>query len=212
VGERVVMAGAQRLVLGSGSPRRRELLSLLGLPFDVVPADVDETPEPGEDPVAYVRRLAQDKSTVVWRTSHRRFSGESQDPGPSTPELVVVAADTTVALAGEILAKPTDAADAARMLRALAGRPHQVHTGVGVCWSGGHAIDVVTTEVVFDALTDAEIARYIASGEPMDKAGAYAIQGGAAGFVREVHGSVTNVVGLPLAETRHLLRAAGLPV
>ena len=185
---------APPLVLASGSPRRRELLALLGRAFDVDPADVDETAWPGEDVLDYVARVAEAKAAVA----------VERHPGR-----LVVAADTTVELDGVIYGKPFDAADAARMLRALSGREHRVHTHVVVAAAGsrgsrGSAV-TVTSLVCFDVLDDLAIDAYIATGEPFDKAGAYAIQGHAAAFVREVHGSVTNIVGLPLAELRALL-------
>jgi septum formation protein len=184
------MADRHRLVLASGSPRRRRLLELLGVPFDVLPADVDEAPLPGEAPTRHVLRLASAKANVV---------------APRCPDGLVVAADTVVDLDGRILGKPTDASDAARMLRALSGREHLVHTGVVVA----DDVEVVTTVVRFVELFPADVERYVAGGEPLDKAGAYAIQGAAAAFVREVRGSVTNVIGLPLAEVRRLLVEAG---
>jgi septum formation protein len=183
-------AAAHRLVLASGSPRRRELLGLLGVPFDVVSPDVDESPFPGERPTDHVLRIASAKANVVAR---RR------------PESLVLAADTVVDLDDRILGKPVDAADAARMLRALSGREHQVHTGVVVA----DDVELVTTVVRFDELFPADVERYVATGEPLDKAGAYAIQGAGAAFVREVRGSVTNVIGLPLAEVRRMLIDAG---
>ena len=182
-------------MLASASPRRRELLALLGVTFAVQPADVDETPWAGEPALDYVIRVAEDKANVA---------------AERDPDALVIAADTTVDLDGTILAKPTDEADAERMLRALSGRAHEVHTHVVVAHGAGGwgMAATVTTQVLFDSLSDTDIAAYVATGEPMDKAGAYAIQGGAAAFVRGVHGSVTNVVGLPLAELRELLRDA----
>lgn len=186
-----------RIVLASASPRRRELLSLLGVAFEVKPADVDETPWPGEAALDYVIRVAEDKANVA----------AARDPGA-----LIIAADTTVDLDGAILAKPADEAEAERMLRALSGRAHEVHTHVVVTngADGWGMAATVTTQVLFDVLSEGDIVAYVATGEPMDKAGAYAIQGGAAAFVRAVHGSVTNVVGLPLAELRELLRDAEL--
>ena len=183
------------LVLASASPRRRELLTLLGHRFDVIPADLDESVLGSEDARTYVERLARAKALAV--ATQRR-------------DVVVVAADTTVALDGEIMTKPVDAPDAARMLRLLSDRTHDVHTGLAVfdpAHSGGEPLTstVVTTKVTFDSLTDADVAFYVSTGEPLDKAGAYAIQGIGAMYVRAVHGSVTNVVGLPLAELRALL-------
>ena len=182
------------MVLASGSPRRRELLALLGREFDVDPADVDETVWPGEDVLEYVVRVAEAKAAVA----------VERHPGR-----LVVAADTTVELDGLIFGKPVDADDAARMLRALSGREHRVHTHVVVALKGPTASwgsgMTVTSAVRLDALDDPTIDAYIASREPFDKAGAYAMQGRAAVFVRAVHGSVSGIIGLPLAELRALL-------
>jgi septum formation protein len=182
------------LTLASQSPRRRELLGGLGIALEVRPAQTDETPRPGEAPRLYVARVAREKARAVGGT-------------------VVLAADTTVALGDAILGKPEDDADAGRMLRALAGTSHEVLTAVCVRTAAGAEHEaVVATEVAFAPLSDEEIAWYVATGEPRDKAGAYAIQGAAGAFVRSVRGSVSNVIGLPLAETLALLRAAGLPL
>ncbi len=184
------------LTLASRSPRRREMLAQLGLALDVRPADADESVHPGEGAREYVLRVARDKARAV--------SGE-----------VVLGADTAVVLAGEVLGKPRDAADAARMLRALSGTTHEVITGVCVRRAGAPAVELtaaVSTEVSFAPLAEPEIAWYVGTGEPLDKAGAYAIQGAGGGFVLEVRGSVSNVVGLPLAETAALLRRAGFPL
>jgi septum formation protein len=187
---------APRLVLASASPRRRELLAGLGLAFDVVAADVDESPLGVEDPRRYVGRVATAKATAV------------VDRVP--PGACVLAADTTVDLDGRILAKPLDAGDAAQMLHALAGRDHLVHTGVAVAHAGRlHAV-TVTTEVAFAPLGPAEIDWYVGTGEPLDKAGAYALQGIGGAFVTAVRGSVSNVIGLPLAEALALLADAGI--
>ena len=182
------------MVLASGSPRRRELLALLGREFDVDPADVDETVWPGEDVLEYVARVAEAKAAVA----------VERHPGR-----LVVAADTTVELDGLIFGKPVDGDDAARMLRALSGREHRVHTHVVVALQGPTASwgsgMTVTSAVRLDALDDPTIDAYIASREPFDKAGAYAMQGRAAAFVRAVQGSVSGIIGLPLAELRALL-------
>ncbi len=186
------------LVLASGSPRRRELLSRLGFDFQVKPAHIDETPRPGEAPADYVRRLSVEKAAAV-----------------VSADEIVLAADTTVAVDGTILEKPVDRDDARRMLRLLSGRPHECHTGVTVidagCGTEESSTVVVTTEVEFAALDEAAIEWYLATGEADDKAGAYGIQGAAGAFVREVRGSVTNVIGLPLAETLDLLRRTTSP-
>lgn len=189
------------LVLASGSPRRRDLLRVAGIEFTVQPADVDESTRPGESPTDYVMRVANDKAlAVVGRMGM----------GATAPGIVVLAADTTVDVEGEILAKPDDDEDARRMLRLMSGRAHLVHTAV-VGWRiAGIERALVTTEVTFSELADSDIDWYVATGEPLDKAGAYALQGGAASLVERIGGSVSNVVGLPMAETLALLRRCGL--
>lgn len=184
-----------RLVLASASPRRRDLLEQLGLACDVVPADVDEQPLPGEDPVAYVQRVAAHKAETVARRA---------------PDAVVLAADTTVDLEGRILAKPRDREDARHMLASLSARTHRVHTGVAVHHGGRRHHTVVTTLVTFVPIDEYTLEWYLATGEPFDKAGAYALQGAGGVLVDRVHGSVSNVIGLPLAPTVALLQMAGL--
>lgn len=194
----IYLPGSSQLVLASGSPRRRELLAGAGLRFAVRPADIDETPLDDEAPTAYVRRLSIEKA-----------SASAASP-LSSPAEVIIAADTTVDANGMILEKPTDADDAYGMLRRLSGRSHQVHTGVtvSVARNGARRSSTIlaTTEVTFARLTDDMIDWYLATGEANDKAGAYGIQGAAAAFVERVDGSVTNVIGLPLAETLELIR------
>jgi septum formation protein len=185
-----------RLVLASSSPRRQRLLEGMGLHFASVSPDIDETPRPGEAPRAYVERLARDKAAAV-----------AADEGD-----VVVAADTTVACDGEILGKPVDPADARRMLLLLSDRTHDVHTGVAVRTGGRTATRVVTTFVTMVPIGEADIAWYVGTGEPLDKAGAYALQGAGGLLVRSIEGSSSNVVGLPLAELAELLAACGWPV
>lgn len=184
-----------RFVLASASPRRRELLGLLGLVFDVVPADIDETPLPGEHPVAYTLRLAGEKAQAIAR---------------KRPDDVILAADTTVVADDQILGKPESADDAHRMLRLLQGRAHTVVTGVALFADGQLTTHAEQTAVTFAPLNDETIGRYIATGEPMDKAGAYGIQGYAAQFILRIEGDYSNVVGLPLARVRTLLLQAGL--
>jgi septum formation protein len=179
------------MVLASGSPRRRELLRGAGLDFDVRPADIDETPHDGESPTDYVRRLSVEKASATVR------SGE-----------IVIAADTIVEVDGLILEKPVDDDDARRMLGMLSGRAHHAHTGVTVMMAGEADTIVVTTTVVFVDVNDRMIEWYLGTGEARDKAGAYGIQGAAAGFVERLDGSVTNVIGLPLAQTLSMLSAA----
>jgi septum formation protein len=184
------------LVLASASPRRRELLSQAGLSFEVRPAHIPEDPRDGEDPIAYVTRLAREKAEAVFREMTAGGRGKSGDGEES---LAVLGADTTVTLDNHILGKPADAADAARMLRMLSGRSHHVITGVAVVTNDGVEVAAEVTAVRFLTLTDEEIAAYVATGEPMDKAGAYAIQGLAARWIPRVEGCYFNVVGLPLA-------------
>jgi septum formation protein len=186
-------------VLASGSPRRAELLARLGLAPVVRPTDVDETPRPGERADALVARLAAAKAAA------------SAALGDGSDE-VVLAADTEVTLDGEVLGKPRDRDDAGRMLRQLAGRTHEVLTGVAVVRGPVSAVTRVSTDVTFRDLTDAEVAWYLATGEPDDKAGAYGLQGAGAVLVSRVDGSDTNVIGLALAETVDLLREVGLDV
>ena len=180
------------LVLASQSPRRREILRQAGMEFTVRVADVDESALPGESPAGYVQRLAAAKAFAI-----EVAEGET-----------VLGADTTVVIDGEILGKPADAADARRMLARLSGRRHEVLTGVCLRRGKDATCDYVTTGVVFAALSGAEIDAYVASGEPMDKAGAYAIQGLASKFVERIEGDYFNVMGLPVALVYRRLRGA----
>lgn len=188
--------GQTSLVLASASPRRRDLLGQLGLSFTICAADIDETPHPGEAPEAYVRRLAREKAQAV----AGRFPGTW-----------VLAADTTVVLGPELLGKPRDAAEARGMLSRLSGRTHEVHTGVAIAGRAGDST-VVRTRVTFRTLSAGEIDWYVGTGEPLDKAGSYAIQGKGGFMVASVEGSPTNVIGLPLGETLALLSRAGVPL
>ena len=185
------------VVLASGSPRRKSMLVDLEVDFVVVPADVDESTVMGESAIDYVQRVATLKATTV-SLAH--------------PLDVVLAADTTVDRDGTILAKPIDDDDATLMLRSLSGREHLTHTAVCLASAGTIKTALVSTAVTFRALSDEEINWYVGTGEPLDKAGAYGIQGRAAGFVASISGSVSNVVGLPLAETTELLRTVGVRV
>ena len=187
------------LILASASPRRRELLARLGLPFSVEVAGIDERPWPGEKPASYALRNAAEKAREVWL----RRGGRAR----------VLAADTIVVQDDQILEKPADAEHAAAMLRRLSGRAHEVITGVCLVRAEGADLrergDAVRTAVRFRVVREEEIALYVATGEPMDKAGAYAIQGGAAGFVDGYVGSYSNVVGLPLQTVERWLKPAG---
>jgi len=192
-----VPASARPPLLCSASPRRAALLTAAGLAFERGPSpDVDETPPPGLASDAVAEALAVRKAVVASRRA---------------PGRVVVCADTTVVLDGALLEKPADAADAARMLRALSGRTHLVVTGVAVARDGALAHGADRAEVAFRPLAEAEIAAYVATGEPLDKAGAYAIQGGAAGFVARRAGRVDTVVGLPVPLVVALLARLGPP-
>lgn len=182
------------LLLASASPRRREMLERVGVPLDVRAADIDESWRDGEDPAAYVARIAHEKARAVQRR----------------PGQWVLAADTTVTIDGKILAKAADGDEAAAMLRLLSGRVHQVITAVTILGDVTHDL-LVSSDVAVATLSEETIAAYVASNEWRGKAGAYAIQGIAAAFVREVRGSVTNVIGLPLAEVLDALRALGAP-
>jgi septum formation protein len=176
------------LILASHSPRRREILAQAGIPFVVSPGEVDETRLAGEDALAHVRRLA-------------RLKAEAVEGGPQD---VVLGADTVVVVDEEILGKPANAGEAARMLRRLSGREHLVMTGICLKAASGLRVDAETTRVRFVRLWEEEIQEYVASGEPTDKAGAYAIQGLASRFIDRVEGCYFNVVGLPVARVyRH---------
>lgn len=200
-----------RIYLASKSPRRRDLLRQIGVQFDVLTfrggergedADVDETPEPGEDVERYVERLALTKAEagmrrILWR---------------KLPRHPVLAADTTLEVDGEIIGKPLDAEDARAILQRLSGRKHRVLTAVAISDGARTRCRVSSSEVCFRTLTEDDIRRYIVSGEPMDKAGAYGIQGRAATFVEEIRGSYSGIMGLPLFETAQLLEVFGYSV
>jgi septum formation protein len=186
-----------KLILASASPRRRELLASIGLEFDVLPSNVPEVHREGEAPEEYVARLSRDKAAAL-ATAH--------------PSRWVIAADTTVLLGDQLLEKPADAADAARMLGAIAGRTHIVYTGVTLenAERDYRETRVAESEVRMLPLSAEEIEWYVRTGEPLDKAGAYAVQGIGAMFIESIHGSYTNVVGLPLATLFLMLRRAGI--
>ncbi|MDD2733893.1 MAG: Maf family nucleotide pyrophosphatase [Desulfuromonadaceae bacterium] len=181
------------IVLASASPRRSELMALAGIVSSIVPADICEDVLPGELPADHVMRLSREKAEAVAEKSTGRF---------------FIGADTIVVLDGAILGKPVDANDAVRMLSGLSGRDHEVITGFTVFdKTGGNCVSrSVCTEVTFKKLEETEISAYIATGCPMDKAGAYAIQGGAVHFVRSINGSYSNVIGLPMTELYEVLQ------
>lgn len=184
------------LVLASASPRRAELLSQIGLTFITRPVGIDETVRASEPASAYVERLAREKALAA--------AGDAGE--------LVIGSDTSVVLSGEILGKPVDAADASATLMRLSGQTHQVMTAVALVRDGVCTACVVTTDVTFRSLSEQEIQAYVATGEPMDKAGSYGIQGLGGIFVKEIRGSYSSVVGLPLQETAALLAQAGYPV
>ncbi len=184
------------VILASQSPRRRELLGLTGLPFVVRAADIDETMDPGREPFDEVARVSRLKAEAVARK----------------PEDVVIAADTIVVCGGEVLGKPRNEADAFRILSLLSGRHHEVMTGMTVVCGDKVITHTEVTKIHFRELHPEEIRAYIASGEPMDKAGAYGIQGGAALFADEMVGDYYNVMGLPVCRLAVILRSLGLPI
>ena len=185
------------LILASASPRRRELLAQAGYTFTVEAADVDEAPREGEAPETYVLRLAEEKAREV-------FARHTDQ----TETLVVLGADTTVVCDREILAKPVDGADAKQMLRKLSGRTHQVLTGIAAITPAGMISDVETTEVEFCRIPEMDLAIYCGTQEPLDKAGAYGIQGYAARWIPRIHGDYFNVMGLPIARAVQMIEDA----
>jgi septum formation protein len=193
--------------LASGSPRRRELLQQIGVPFRVVGAAVDEAVLPGEDCAMYVARLAAAKAERGWVWSCGAGLGEGS-PDAAVP---VLAADTAVVLDARIFGKPRDKSQALDMLRQLSGRTHEVLTAVALRTAAGTLSSISRSEVTFRAISEGEAQAYWETGEPRDKAGAYAIQGRAAIFVAALRGSFSGVMGLPLFETAELLRAAQVP-
>jgi septum formation protein len=185
------------LVLGSGSPRRRDLLAQAGIAFDVAAADIDESRQPGEEPAAFAERLACEKAQTV----ARRVG--------AAPRRLVLGADTIVVIDGDVLGKPVDPTDAERLLARLVGREHVVLTAVALVASDrpdAAATRVVASRVAMRPADGEEIRRYVATGEPLDKAGAYAAQGEGRRFIERIDGSETNVIGLPMDETLALLR------
>jgi septum formation protein len=185
------------IYLASASPRRSALLTQIGIRHRVRPVDLDESRRAGEHPQEYVQRLAREKAAALWTSL------------PATQRLPVLAADTTVALDDEILGKPSDERDAVRMLSRLSGRTHQVYTGVALLASSGSNDRVSVSEVQFRTLSADEMRAYWRTGEPADKAGAYAVQGLAAAFIERIAGSYSGIMGLPLFETAELLAGIG---
>ncbi len=183
-----------RVVLASASPRRHELLARIGIEFTVREPDIDESPLEGETPIAYVTRLALAKASVM----------------STSPDELVIAADTTVDVDSQILGKPVDDREAMSMLRRLSGRTHRVHTGVAVCRNGVELVEACTTLVNFVVLDEAMIQWYMSTGEPTGKAGAYALQGAGAVLVSGVEGSVSNVIGLPMHVVVQLAARCGV--
>lgn len=186
---------APRVILASQSPRRRELLRLIGIPHDVRPADIDETFLPHESPAPHAERLALEKAAVI----------AAQDP-----DAIIIGADTIVVLDGEVLGKPASPAEARQTLQRLSGRTHTVHTAVAVRYREAAVSGVETVEVTFRPLEDLQIARYVETGEPMDKAGAYGIQGYGATLVERIHGDYFAVMGLALGRLVGLLADVGV--
>jgi len=201
---------SQRIYLASRSPRRRELLKQIGVGYEMLllredsarSVDVDETPLPGEAPRDYVLRITRAKAETGWLRLQQR----------KLPHMPVLAADTAVVLGERIMGKPVDSAAAAEMLRALSGREHQVLTAVALAFDKRLAMRLSVSTVSFKSLSDDEIRRYILTGEPLDKAGAYAIQGRAAAFISSLGGSYSGVMGLPLFETTQLLTEFGMEI
>lgn len=192
----------QRIYLASRSPRRAELLQQIGIAFEVLPSDIDESVREHESPADYVIRLAREKAVTCLGNLQMQQAAM----------LPILAADTTVSIDDIILGKPESDAEARAMLQRMSGRRHEVHTGIAVATEAGVQTAISTTHVEMKALTDAEITAYIATGEPADKAGAYGIQGLAGIFIKHIEGSYTGVMGLPIYETAMLLKHAGVDV
>lgn len=232
-----ILSFGMRLILASASPRRAELLTAAGFTFEVCATDLDERVRPGEAPREYVARLAREKAAQAYERlvgpaeaghytagagqrveqgvvpGFSRADGADRRTGDPLPDVLIIAADTAVIVDGRILGKPVDQSDATRMMRQLSGRTHVVLTGVAARGAAFDRVVVEETQVEFARLTDEQVAWYVATGEGMDKAGGYAIQGLASRFIPRIAGSYTNVVGLPVAAVDELIRAAerGVP-
>jgi septum formation protein len=202
------MNQSMRLVLASASPRRAELLRAAGYTFDTLGVDLDESVKPGETPDVYVARLAHEKSAAAMQRVLARAQTCSGPERAAATDVVVLGADTTVVVDGEILGKPRDDGDAASMLRKLSGRAHEVLTGISLRTAAGEWGRVEKTRVYMTELTADDIAWYVESGEGRDKAGGYAVQGLASRFIPRLDGSYSNVVGLPVALVTAVLREA----
>lgn len=192
----------KKIYLASRSPRRGEILSQLGISYEIMPSDIDEAVLLDEEPDAYVMRLAKEKAAVCLKTIKKK----------KLPAIPVLAADTTVAMDGDILGKPENDEDAARMLRHMSGRSHWVYTAVAVGLGSQLEVTLSATMVCMAELSREQIAAYVASGEPRDKAGAYGIQGMASTFIKRIDGSYSGVMGLPIFETSELLKKFGISV
>ncbi len=185
-----------KIYLASTSPRRRELLAQLGVNFDVLTIDIDETPYPQEKPEAYVQRMAEEKATAGWVKCKDHKS-------------IIIAADTSVIIEQQILGKPSSVEHAKQMLIALSGRSHQVMSAVAVATQNNVAVSLNVNTVCFSDLSDEQLEWYLSTNEGIDKAGAYAVQGVAAQFIEHIEGSYSGIMGLPLYETARLLKQAG---
>jgi len=195
------------IILASCSPRRQQMLATLGIRFSVVAADIDETAHTGESPEGYVARLAGEKALAAANT----LSGSAILPKGQSSNFTrpILAADTTVALGSTIFGKPKDRADAFRIWSTLSDTTHHVYSGIALLVNDNLQVRVCVTQVVYAAMDERDMVGYWSSGEPQDKAGAYGVQGLGSAFVKEVHGSYSNVVGLPLYELRELLKTNG---
>lgn len=201
-----------KVILGSASPRRRDILTRAGIEYEVIVSDVEEAVSK-TDPVEVVEELSGQKAEDVWDKAVKLYSANQDDINAySEDELLVIGADTIVALDGVIYGKPKDRQDAIRMLNNLSGRTHQVYTGVTVIIGGRRISFAAATDVSVYEVSDKEIERYVDSGEPMDKAGAYAIQGGFARYIKEIRGEYNNVVGFPIARLIYELKRLGIDI
>ncbi len=201
-----------KVILGSASPRRRDILTRAGIEYEVIVSDVEEAVSK-TDPAEVVEELSGQKAEDVWDKAVKLYSAKQDDINAySEDELLVIGADTIVALDGVIYGKPKDRQDAIRMLKNLSGRTHQVYTGVTVINGGRRISFAAATDVSVYEVSDKEIERYVDSGEPMDKAGAYAIQGGFARYIKEIRGEYNNVVGFPIARLIYELKKLGIDI